>query len=195
MNINFDYKKYIKYLYSLKQFIIISSALFVFSIIYGYFSAKISPEDAKTTLLEFEKMFEPIIESGLFMQFVYIFLNNAFALFISIISGIFFGIFPLLSVFSNGAIIGIFAFLWGQEFTLFEFLIGIVPHGIIEIPLLIVSAAIGLKIGKTVIDRVFKKKGKIKPEIKKGLNFYVKIMLFLALITAAIEVFITPILF
>jgi len=195
MNLNFDYKKYIKYLYSLKQFIIISSCLFVFSVIYGYFSAKISPEDAKTALLEFEKMFEPIIESGLLMQFVFIFFNNIFALFLSIISGVFFGIFPLLSVFSNGAIIGIFAFLWSQEFAMTEFLMGIIPHGIIEIPLLIIGSAIGLKIGKIAIDKVFKKKGEIKPEIKKGLDFFIKIMILLALIAAAIEVFITPLLF
>jgi len=195
MNINFDYKKHIKYLYSLKQFIIISSCLFLFSIIYGYFSAQNSPEDAKTALLEFEKMFEPILESGLFMQFIFIFLNNVFALFISIVSGVFFGIFPLLSVFSNGAMLGIFAFLWGQEFAITGFLIGIIPHGIIEIPLLIVGSAIGLKIGKIAIDKVFKKKGEIKPELRKGLVFFIKVMLVLALIAAAIEVFITPLLF
>ena len=195
MNIEFDYKKYLKYLYSLKRFIIICSALFLFAVIYGYFSAKISPEDAKTTLLEFEKMFELITESGPFMQFIFIFLNNALALFLSIILGIIFGIFPLISVFSNGAMIGIFAFLWNQEFALSGFLIGILPHGIIEIPLLIVGSAIGLKIGKAVIDKVFKKKGKIKPEIKIGLDFFVKIMLLLALIAAAIEIFITPLFF
>jgi len=191
MNIEFDYKKYIKYLYSLKRFIIISSALFLFSVIYGYFSAKISPEDAKTALLEFEKIFKPILESGSFMQFIFIFLNNALALFLSIILGIIFGIFPLISVFSNGAMIGIFAFLWNQNFAVTGFLMGIVPHGIIEIPLLIIGSAIGLKIGKATIDKVFKKKGKIKPEIKIGLDFFVKIMLLLILLAAAIEVFFT----
>ncbi len=195
MNIEFDYKKYIKYFYSLKRFIIISSALFLFAVIYGYFSAKISPEDAKTALLEFEKMFELIAESGPFMQFIFIFLNNALALFLSIILGIIFGIFPLISVFSNGTMIGIFAFLWNQDFALSEFLMSIVPHGIIEIPLLIIGSAIGLKIGKATIDKVFKKKGKIKPEIKIGLDFFVKIMLILTLIAAAIEIFITPLFF
>ena len=191
-----DYiKKYKEYLYSLKQFIIIASALFIFAIIYGYFSAKISPEDARTALLEFEKMFEPIMESGLFMQFIFIFLNNVLSLFLSIISGIFFGIFPLISIFSNGAMIGIFAFFWNQEFAMTGFLMGILPHGIIEIPLLIVSSAIGLKIGKITIDKVFKKKGEIKPEIKKGLDFLVKIIIPLALIAAAIEIFITPLFF
>ena len=195
MNLNFNYKKYLKYLYSLKQFIIISSALFLFSIIYGYFSAKISPEDAKTTLLEFEKMFEPILEAGLLMQFIFIFFNNLTSLFLSLFLGILFGIFPLISVFSNGAMIGMFAFLWGQEFTMLEFFKGILPHGIIEIPLLIVSSAIGLKIGKTAIDKIFKKKGKIKPEIKKGLDFFLKIIILLTLLAAAIEIFITPLLF
>jgi len=195
MNIEFDYKKYVKYLYSLKQFIIIVSALFIFAIIYGYFNAKISPEDAKTALLEFEKMFEPIMESGLFMQFIFIFLNNILSLFISIISGILFGIFPLISVFSNGTITGIFAFFWNQEFAMTGFLMGILPHGIIEIPLLIVSSAIGLKIGKASINKVFKKKGEIKPEIKKGLDFFVKIILPLAFVAAAIEIFITPLFF
>lgn len=195
MNLKFDHKKYIKYFYSLKQFIIISSALFILAIVYGYFSAVMSPENAERTLLEFEKMFEPILESGLFMQFVFIFLNNIFALFFSIVLGIFFGIIPLLSIFFNGAMIGVFAFLWGREFAMLEFIKGILPHGIIEIPLLIVSSAIGLKIGKAAIDKVFKKKGEIKPKLKKGLEFFLKIIIPLALIAAAIEMFITPLLF
>jgi len=186
------FRKYKEYFYSLKQFIIISLALFIFSIIYGYFGAQASPEEAKTALLEFEKIFQPILEATPFVQFILIFLNNAFSLFLSIALGIFFGIFPVLSIFSNGTIIGAFIFLWQQEFSISIFLISIIPHGIIEIPLLIIGSAIGLKIGKTVIDKVFKKKGEIKKEIKIGLDFFVKIMLILILLAAAIEVFLTP---
>ena len=91
--------------------------------------------------------------------------------------------------------IGVFAFLWQQDFSIFDFLMGILPHGIVEIPVLVVGSAIGLKIGMTVIIKVFKKQGKIKPEIKDGLNFFIKIMLPLVLIASAIEVFITPLFF
>lgn len=186
------FKKHKEYFLSLKQFLVISSALFVFSIIYGYLSAQSSPEEAKQALIKFEKVFEPILTSGALGQFILIFLNNAFSLFLTIILGIIFGIFPLFAIFSNGALIGIFAFLWGQESALKEFFLGIIPHGIIEIPLLIISSAIGMKIGKVVIDKVFKKKGLVNSEIKLGLNFFVKVVLIFTLIAALIEVFITP---
>jgi len=195
MNIDFDYKRYKEYFFSLKRFIIISAAFFVFSIIYGYFSAYSSPEEAKNTLIEFEKIFASVLESSTFMQFIFIFLNNTFSLFLSIALGLVFGIAPFIYLFSNGMLLGVFVFLWQQEFALSEFLIGILPHGIIEIPLLIVSAAIGLKIGKAVIDKVFKKKGEVKPEVKIGLDFFIKVMIPLALIAAAVEAYITPLFF
>lgn len=188
-------KKYKKYFYSLKQFIIIASALLVFSIIYGYFGAQNSPEQARAALEEFKKIFTPVIQAAPITQFIFIFLNNAFSLFLSVISGIAFGIFPLIVLFSNGMMVGVFSFLWQQEFALSGFLMGILPHGIVEIPVLIVGSAIGLKIGKAVINKVFKKQGAIKPEIKDGLNFFLKVMLPLVLIAAAIEVFITPLFF
>ena len=192
MKLKFDYKEYKKYLCSIKQFIIISFTFFIFSIIYGYFSAYNSPEEARNVLSEFEKVFATVLESSSFMQFIFIFLNNIFSLFLSLISGLLFGIAPFVFLFSNGMLLGVFAFLWQQEFALSGFLMGILPHGIIEIPLLIVGAAIGLKIGKAVIDKFFKKKGEIKPVVMLGLDFFIKIMIPLALIAAAIEVYITP---
>ena len=104
------------------------------------------------------------------------------------------GIIPCLSVFTNGLILGIVAFEMLNKYSWEILLAGILPHGIIEIPVLIVSAAIGIKIGKTVLWKIFKRRGSVKKEFGRALKFFFYVLL-PVLFAAALSVsFITPIL-
>lgn len=186
---------YKNYIYSFRYFILVSLLIFSFSIIYGCITAQVSPEQTKAIIEEFKDVYKPILQASPFVQFLLVFLNNTLAAFLVILLSVIFGIVPVLALVSNGFIIGIFAFLWTQEFSLFAFFNGILPHGIIEIPVLIIASTIGLKIGYIVFIRVFKKQGEIKLEIINGLNFFIRILLPLILIAAFIEIFITPLFF
>ncbi len=183
---------YKNYLYSLRFFILFALVFFILATVSGYEAAGNSPEQAVLIVEEFEQVFEPILKAHPLAQFILVFLNNAFSLIVTILLGIIFGIVPLLTLFFNGSLLGIFAFLWQQEMPLTSLFLITFPHGIIEIPILLVGAAIGLKIGQTTLKKVFKKQGKIKPELSLALKFYLKILLPLLALAALIEIFISP---
>ncbi len=173
-----------KYLLSLKNFIIISSLVFILSSFLAYFLASTSYLEYESIIERMGEKLEPIFELSSFNQFLFILVNNTVTLFLAVILGLLLGIFPLLVLFLNGMMLGVVA-----HFTPFSlFVVSIVPHGILEIPALILSCAIGLKLGKTLF---LKEKAIIKKEIKMGVLFFLKFLLPIIIIAAAIEVYLT----
>ncbi|ALS26213.1 membrane protein [Paenibacillus sp. 32O-W] len=84
-------------------------------------------------------------------MFVIIFLNNAIKSIMVMYLGVFFGLFPLMFLIVNGMVIGYFinhmATTQGWGFAAETIAKGILPHGIIEIPAIIIASAYGLKFG------------------------------------------------
>lgn len=76
-----------------------------------------------------------------------IFKNNVGAMLMMVVSGLFFGIFPIFSLFTNGLLLGYVGDLAIQETGWVNFAKAIVPHGILEIPALIIACAYGLRLG------------------------------------------------
>lgn len=140
-----------------------------------------------------------------------IFLNNAIKSLVALVLGIGLGIIPFLFVAGNGIILGIvIGFISRQQGALFV-IAALLPHGIIEIPMVLISAGIGLKLGyvmylsligmqtdirqgkpyiKTIITRL---RTDIKPELKQGFWFYIRWIAPLLFLAAIIETFITPV--
>ena len=110
-----------------------------------------------------------------------IFFNNAKVSIISILFGIGLGVIPLLVCISNGYILGFVArkvvdtsgalVLW-QLF----------PHGIFEIPAIIISIGLGIQIGLKP-----KSKEDLKKIAKESLRIFITIILPLLVIAAIIE--------
>ena len=80
-----------------------------------------------------------------------IFLNNLFAAIRMVLFGIFFGVFPIIALLTNGIVIGYFLKKSILPNGLLVFLTGILPHGIIEIPEIIIAAAYVMKLGFSFI--------------------------------------------
>lgn len=78
-----------------------------------------------------------------------IFFNNLLASLQVMLLGVLLCIPPLLGLLANGALLGsVLGMLHQQGFNIVPFLIlGILPHGIFELPAFFISAAFGLKIG------------------------------------------------
>jgi len=184
-------EKFKAYLYSIRYFVLFAFLVFIFGIFYGYLAAQTSPDEAKMILERIKETLEPIYAMGPFGQFLFIILNNGLTLFFILLLAVIFGIFPFLVLLSNGTILGMVAFFSQQQFSWSVFFLGTLPHGLIEIPVFILAGAIGLKIGKSVFQRVFKKEGSIKKELSEALECFLKILLPLLAIAAAIEIFIT----
>lgn len=92
-----------------------------------------------------ERVFEGTWWEGTF----FIFLNNLQVSLFLMISGILVGLPTLLGTLLNGALMGsIITFFMVEEMPVLPFLVlGILPHGIIELPAFFISTAFGFKLG------------------------------------------------
>lgn len=183
-----------EYVLRFNNFIILALWLFLFSVILGYVVAYFYPQEVKELIDRLFEMYEPVFNQTEKYQSLFIFFNNALSLLFVSLGGLFFGIFPIVSIFSNGFILGIVGLESIRNFSLFFYLIGILPHGIIEIPVFILSSAIGLKFGYLFLNKLLKKQISwlaIRKEISMAFDFYLKILLPLLLLAAVIEIFVT----
>ncbi|SEU31040.1 stage II sporulation protein M [Paenibacillus sp. NFR01] len=90
--------------------------------------------------------------------FIFIFLNNSVKGVLIIFAGALFGILPAIFLLINGAVIGYlihYSALQGDD--LFALIVkGLLPHGIIEIPAILIACAFGLKFGGRVARFLFR---------------------------------------
>ena len=84
--------------------------------------------------------------------FLFIFLNNSIKSILVLFSGILFGFIPLVFLAINGMVIGFLLNLVGSNGGDLGELIfkGLLPHGIIEIPVILIACAYGLALGGLV---------------------------------------------
>ena len=198
-----------EYIFSLRKFILAAVLVFVFATFSGYFSTQSSPSEMEAVLEKLREMLGPVAEMPLFGQFLFVVLNNGITAFLAVVLGIIFGIFPFLVLLSNGTILGVVAYFAKTELSWSTVFALTLPHGIIEIPVIILACAVGFKLGKTAFDKVFKnrarkagegeeedkvlfaKQGSVIAELNITLNFFLKFLFPLLVLAAAIEIFIT----
>ncbi|MCG2730535.1 MAG: stage II sporulation protein M [Acetobacterium sp.] len=176
-------------------------AFFVIMIVLNTMVFLSDPQMSQTYFNELQSLFNEkqfLDGSGVELWFG-IFFNNLLASAISILLGVIpFLFLPMFSLASNAIIVG----LMGAVYQIngvgwMPFLIGILPHGVIEIPALILGITLGvhicLKLVKTILRRSFK--GELKQAVIGCMRIYILWMIPLFFIAAFIETFMTPILF
>jgi len=178
------FKKYIKvidYLKESKNYFLIVAALFSISISFGFFF----PIFLHEYIQEFiEKIMMETLDMGFFEMFAFIFENNFSIAFVSIILGIAFGIFPIFSIILNGYVIGYISNFAVREGG-YVALLSLFPHGIFEIPAIIISFGLGLKLGMFVFAK--NKKKQFSYDLLNSLRVLVFIVLPLLIIAAIVE--------
>lgn len=183
-----------EYLRGLMPEIGIIVLLFIISVIVGYVHTAFDPSSSTMSLEGLEELVELIKSLNAFEIMLFIFFNNAIKSLIAFVFGLGFGIIPLLFVVSNGYIIGVITYLESMDNGLAYVAIAILPHGVIELPMILISAAMGLRMGLLVFNTLVGKDVDIKKEFFQGLNVFFRFIAPLLLVAAAIETFITPLL-
>ncbi|MEM3074392.1 MAG: stage II sporulation protein M [Candidatus Pacearchaeota archaeon] len=179
----------LKYIKESKNYIIISIGLFMFFFFLGYIFPYIASEETLDPILEQIKAWiEDIINKtkgfGFFEMWYFIFSNNALVSILSIFSGVFLGIFPIILIISNGFVIGIILSLVSSKDGFISILY-LLPHGIFELPAIIISFSIGIKLGSFIFAR--KKWKELKRLFFNSIRTLVFIILPLLIIAAFIE--------
>ncbi len=184
-----NYKKCWKFGKECEWFFVFASGLFALTFLIGFaypvfFRAEII-EMIRELILKFEG-------KGMWDMVVLIFLNNMWASFLAMVLGIFVGIFPLITTFVNGYLLGFVA----REAVVMEgiwTLWRILPHGIFELPAVLFSIGIGLRLGVEVgvsgcgCVGVWDKKGSVGYVFREGLRFFVFVVFPLLLLAGIIE--------
>ncbi len=177
----------------LKPYIVLSTIVFSLSIALGYMTYGIYPEYAMQSLSGLEELVQMLEGLSPLEIMLLIFINNTIAMFISVLFGIVLGIVPLMVLVLNGFIIGTIVRLLLVDNGLSFIIAGLIPHGIIEIPLLLLSTSIGMRIGHEVLRALAGKPSAIKDVFIKGMKFFFYWMIPLIFVAALIETFITPV--
>jgi stage II sporulation protein M len=144
----------------------------------------------------------------------FIFLNNSKAALMMIGLGAIFFIMPMISLFANGLAIGYImkaTSVSGVASPVDMFIFGILPHGILELPAILVAGGIGIFLGFRLLvwvvklfmrllgnDRgdpraLWEEEGKpVLLSRMKGVAFLIILLVITLFLAAAIEGFITP---
>ena len=128
------------------------------------------------------------------LLFLIIFINNAIKALGIIFLGILLGLPTLLFLGLNGFILGglgsALASGNGWRYVIASF----VPHGVIEIPVILLAAAFGFTVGMESLKWLIRRESQVKLQLSNGLKVYVRWILPGLAIAAIIEVLVTPLL-
>jgi stage II sporulation protein M len=185
-------QKDIDYIRCSMKYILIVTGIFFFSLIAGL-CASLDDVGLSENYMEILKdSFGWIKHLSPVLIMIVIFLNNAVKSLFAIVLGAGFGIVPILFVGGNGIILGLIANLVLREQGIIFVLAAILPHGIIEIPMILISAGLGLRLGFFTYLSIKGKKLDMKYELLESLRFYIRIIMPLLFVSAMIETFVTP---
>ncbi len=187
--------QFVKYVYDIRAFIAIIVGLFVVSAAIGYMIPGASPDAAKSLLAGLQEKADQLSGQSSPVMMLGIFANNVMGSLMAMIFGLAAGLFPILFIVSNGMVIGIVLELivvkMGAGAGLLVFALGILPHGIFELPAVFLSAAIGLKLGYEALRSLYRRQDSVTGELMRGLMIFLFWVLPILLVAAFVETYVT----
>lgn len=177
------------------KWILVSTGLFIFGLLFGFLvpveGAGLFLEEA-AALDEMAGIIAPLPQIAIF---IFILLKNVSVIVLSFVLSPLLCIFPVITLIINGGVIGLVSKIIMEEESLLFVVAGLLPHGILELPALIMGEAVALSFGVAVLKGIFGKDRQniIVSNLKNNLK-YIAISAGLFLAAAIVETFITPVL-
>ena len=177
------FQEHTDYIVRLGPVFALTFLVFMFSIFIGYsLGDQISP-------ISFEGALSNIpdpSESSSFEMFTAIVYNNVLASFIFIVSGFLIGIPPLMFMAFNGLFVGYVSFNAAQVQGLGFVFATILPHGVIEIPAIILCSSMGVGFGYKIIHKLMRRDG-LQEYAVESMKVFIKRIIPLLVLAAGIE--------
>jgi stage II sporulation protein M len=173
--------------------LILAASIFFISLILG---TLIGQNIVEGIMGQLGTILEPLALTGklTILLFFIIFINNAIKALGIIFLGILLGLPPLLFIVLNGFILGglgsALESVNGWRYVMASF----VPHGVIEIPVILLAAALGFTVGMESLKWLIRRESQVKLQLSNGLKVYVRWILPGLAVAAIIEVLVTPLL-
>jgi len=181
-----------RYFFELRSYFIASVLLITAGTAFGLLASTYVLKLSSTleeTLKEFAKPFLGLPKPYLALA---IFLNNGLKTLVVMVAGFLGVIVPLIFLMVNGIVLGIVLHVAIQSKGLSAFMLAVVPHGLFELPAVLLGTSIGFMLGVRTIKRVFGNGDKtMVRELARGLRFFLTVIVPLLLFAAFVEAFIT----
>jgi stage II sporulation protein M len=185
----------VHYQRKLKPYLVTSVAVFVAGAVLGALATSFAPHVAQyfnQNVADFVKIFRTLPKLALATA---IFLNNTIKALLVIVGGLALGFFPVIFLLANGAALGFVLAASMQSRGVLNALLAIVPHGIFELPAILLATSMGLLLGRCAITKLFSSgEISISSELALALKFFARIVVPLLVIAALVESFFTSIL-
>lgn len=180
------------------RFVRMAAIVFAALIVLTFAAGLLLPRQAEGIVELFAQV---MYESGVLdtegsVQVLALFLNNLRAAALSALYGLIpFLFLPALPLGINAMVIGLFAAYYVQNgMSLLTFLAGVLPHGIFELPALVLGIALGLCLCRGLTDYVRKNtKGVMVPLFQNLLRVFAFWIVPLLAAAAILETYVTPI--
>lgn len=185
----------IHYQRKLRPYLATSTALFFAGGLLGALATSYAPHIAQYfnhDVAEFVKLFRALPKLELAAA---IFLNNTIKALLVIVGGLALGLFPVIFLLANGAALGFVLSASMRSRGVLTALLAILPHGIFELPAILLATSMGLLLGGCAIKKFFHHgETSIRSELALALRFFMRIVVPLLVIAALVESFFTSIL-
>jgi len=170
---------------AIRPYVFFLSALFVLASLAGI----VAPPSVRHGLTDaFRLATEPYTNQSGGGVFLFILANNLIATSLTLLLGVAFGILPVVAVGFNGFLVGVLCREVARGVGYVQTALHVLPHGVFEIPALLLAAAYGLWIGVAALQRVRGHGGlDIRGQLKHALRRYAAVVVPLLVIAAVIE--------
>lgn len=173
--------------------LILATGVFFVSLVVG---ALVGQNTIEELMRQFGAVLEPLASTGnlSLLLVLLIFVNNAVKALGLVLLGILLGLPPLLFIGLNGFILGGLGSALESVEGWTYVVASLVPHGVVEIPAILLAAALGLTVGMESLKWLARRESRVKPQLSHCLRVYLRWVLPGLAIAAIIEVFVTPLL-
>ena len=182
----------LKFIKSSWKYILIITGIFIFSLLAGLLVSLKDLGLSENYLDILRNSFGWIKNLSPIGIMLVIFLNNAVKSLFSIVLGAGLGIIPIIFIGGNGIILGVIANEVSKQQGIIFVLAALLPHGIIEVPMVLISAGLGLRLGYSMYISMKGEKRDMRYELIESLHIFMKIIMPLLFLSAMIETFVTP---
>ena len=187
---------FLKYIWGIRLYILAVLLIFAAFFAIGYVAVMTVPDVGNMVVSNFKEEVSPLKELSPFGLMIGIFANNAFKCLLVIVLGVALGIAPVIFILANGLILGIVIAVTLKSTSLLYVLVGVVPHGVIELPMVFISSAIGLKLGVDALKALLGKQVNLVDKLVESLMIFIIWIFPLLFLAAFVETFVTgPILY
>jgi stage II sporulation protein M len=172
---------------NIPRYVVSLTALFFVAFLLGFFA----PIPGKMDLFGILKnAFEPILTLSPWKMFVVILLYNSAESFAVLLSGILFGVIPLIAVATNGYLLGATYMFASRSVGYVKAAKEVLPHGVFEILAVLISAAYGLWLGVTFVKQIRRRDmAGFGDQVIHAIRMFFKIAFPLFILAAFIETF------